>query len=243
MLYDATGKPIPDTAPRPPSPGVHVAWEPSDRYDSDVSRALTPSRVDAIMTSANSGDIEDQARLATEVLEKNWDIFQAVQTRRLAVAGLEWEILPPEGDDSGFAARVAADVMEALSPPQCDNAAFDTFHEAMVYEMMGALLPGFSVIEMIWAEGGSRIVGFQGIEPHHFAFRDSRRPRLITRDEPDGMALPPVKFVYHRHRARSGDPARGGLIRPLAWLHCFFSIEIRDLLTCGGRYGKPVLML
>ena len=70
----------------------------SDRLDSQVTRDLTPQRIDAIMQAANSGDVADQCRLCREILEKNFDIIQAVQTRKDALLGLQWSIEP--GDET-----------------------------------------------------------------------------------------------------------------------------------------------
>ena len=38
------------------------------------------------------------------------------------------------------------------------------------------------------------------------------------------------------------DPVRGGLIRPLAWLHCFIQCNIKDLLSFIERYGMPFIL-
>ena len=243
MLYDAHGKPLPDAAPAKPVAGSMVGWEPSDRADADVSRNLTPALVDRILTSANGGDTSDQCQLALEIEEKNWDIAQAVQTRRLAVAGLSWEILPPEGDDSAQATRIAEEAEQMLRSPRWDaDDEFDTFDEALFHSLQGALLPGFAVVELIWSGGGAELLGFQEIEQRHFTFRESRRPLLITRDDPNGIELDRAKFAIHYHRARPGARCRGGLIRPLAWLDVFARTNIKDLLTFIERYGMPFLM-
>jgi len=243
MLYDSRGNAIPERTAARPSAGPTVTWEPSDRYDTDVSRALTPARVDGILTNANSGDIEEQCKLSVEIEEKNWDIAQAVGTRRLAVAGLDWELLPPEGDDSAKAAEIAAAAEQMLRSPSWDvDDEFDTFHEALFWDLQSALLPGFSVVELIWSKGLTELTGFQHIEQRHFTFLESRKPLLVTRDHPMGFELPASKFATHYYRARPGARCRGGLIRPLAWLHTFFTIGWKDLNTFIERYGMPFLI-
>jgi len=242
-LVDQNGRPLPDTsAPPAPTPGQMVHWTTSDRDTTDVSRALTPSSLDSILKSANAGTIKDQAKLGVELEEKNWDIAQALNTRRNAVAGLTWDILPPEDDETAAAKRIAADFEAVLRSPRWDTDEYDTFAEAIFFELQSALLPGFAVAEIIWGEGGADIYGFQGIPQRHFTFLDSRRPLLVTDEEQDGVELTPGKFLVHRHRARSGDPARGGLIRPLCWLHCFANTNVKDLLTFIERYGMPFLI-
>jgi phage gp29-like protein len=242
MLYDAQGNEIRADAKAPPD-GRLVRFEQADRYDSDVSRGLTPEIVDRVLRSANSGDIADQSRLALEIQEKSWDIFQALQTRRLAVAALAWEIQP--ADDSPIARRIAADVEAVLRTPNYEPQDEDiqSFDQALVFELMGALLPGFSVTEIVWGKGGKTIEGFVGIPQQHFTFTGSRSPLLVTTDNPSGIELPRSKFIHHRYSARSGDATRGGLIRPLAWLHCFQTLAgVKDLLRFVERYGMPFLV-
>lgn len=243
MLYDHRGQPIEMQTTERPGDGRSVLWQTSDRPLTDVSRDLDPADVDRILTSANQGESAEQSRLAAELEEKNWDVMQALSTRRAAVSGLEWEILPPEDDESSLAKRVAADVEEVLRTPQYDTDEFDTFHEALTFSWMGALLPGFAVTELVWGDGGRRIVGFNHVEQRHFTFRETRRPRLVTEDEPDGIELPRFKFVVHRHRSRAGAMCRGGLIRPLCWLDVFQrQAGVKDLLTFIERYGMPFLL-
>lgn len=53
------------------------------------------------------------------------------------------------------------------------------------------------------------------------------------------MPLEPDKFVYLATRENGSDPARGGLVRPLAWLHCFLNVNIKDLLSFIESYAMP----
>lgn len=234
-------------ADKRPAIGAAVGWEPSDRAPGDVSRSLTPEKVDSIMQSANSGDTTRQCQLCAEIEEKNWDIAQALQTRRLAVAGLEWKVTP--GDDSPKAKQAAEELEAELFQPAAaalpDGTMLNTMAETIAFELMGALLPGFAVSEIIWAASAKRmsIAGFNPIEQRHITFNASRAPLLILNQHPQGVALAPGKFIVHRHRSRGGDLARGGLIRPLAWLDVFSRLAgMKDLLRFIERYGMPFLV-
>jgi phage gp29-like protein len=239
MLYDPQGRPIPEAPAVAPATGRTCIAEPADRRDPDVSRGLTPTKVDAILTAANSGDLADQSRLAFELEEKNWDISQAIQTRRLAVLGIPWTIEP--GDDTPAAAKAAELLAAELAATGHPNEGIDSFSE-LLNDLLSALLPGFAVSEIVWGPGGT-ILGFAYIDQRHLSFRDSlSTPRLITRDAPQGIELPPRKLVIHRLRRRGPDVARAGLIRPLAWLHCFANINIKDLLSFIERYGMPFVV-
>jgi len=214
--------------------GKFIHWQTNDRTVGDVSRGLTPAQVDFIMTAANAGDAAELFKLADELPEKNWDIFHALQTRRNAVLGCAWHLEP--GDDS-VAAKAAAEKLEAELRNCGSDQDMDSFYDLMG-DLERALLPGVTVSEIIWEPGGS-LAGFNFIEPHHLTLRDGRQPKLITVNIPLGMDLPRGKFVVHLLRAHGPDPVRGGLIRPLAWLHCFQNLNVKDLLRFIERYGMP----
>ena len=82
-----------------------IVWSESERGEEDASRGLTPERLDGIMLEANSGDPRRQARLCRDILERDWSIGHALQTRVNAVLGCPWRIEP--GDSSEGAAMAA----------------------------------------------------------------------------------------------------------------------------------------
>jgi len=238
MLYDPQGRQIPEAPAVKPVEGRAFIAEPADYRDRDVSRGLTPAAVDRIMCSANSGDTADQCRLAFEIEEKNWDISHALQTRRMAALGAPWQIEP--GDESP-AAKTAAETFEAeLRAAGDPDQEIDSFGD-LRNDLLSAILPGFAVSEILWGAGGV-IRGFSYLDQRHFTFRDGRRPKLITKDNPNGIDLPARKVILHGIRRRGPDVTRSGLIRPLAWLHVFANLNIKDLLSFIERYGMPFVI-
>ena len=213
-----------------------VLYKPDiyDRQDEDVSRNIIPAAVDRIMQQANSGDIREQCKLAAEILEKNADIMQAVNTRRDAVLGCSWHIEPA---DDTQRSREIADVLEKRLKTCGDGDELDTF-EDLLEDMLNALLAGFMVSEIVWRNGGD-IAGFKHIEQKRFTFAESFAPKLVTREYPAGIELDRRRIIYHKLRFHGSDPVRGGLIRPLAWLHCFKTVGEKDLLGFIERYGMP----
>lgn len=211
--------------------------ETSDRETIDISRELTPRKVDAIMRAANGGDIRDQCRLANELIEHNIDIAQAVSTRVNAVLGCHWSFEP--GDDSPEAEEAAEKLETQLR--NLDGSDIDNFDE-LLEDLMGALLPGFAISEILWKNGGS-IAGFHRIDQKHFTFVDGFVPRLVTSEHPNGVEIRPEAVLYHRTRFHGSDPVRGGLIRPLAWIHCFNNGTEKNLLSFMERYGMPFLVV
>ncbi len=212
-----------------------VIEEPSDRYQGDVSYDLTPEKINSIMDAANMGDIRDQVQLAAEILEKNADIAQALNTRKDAVLGLPWHI---QGGDDPQSQTAASHLEEVLR--DCGDAyGADSFSE-LLSDMLAALLPGFAVSEILWLPGGG-LRGFRHIRQSLFTFADGFIPRLRTDDEPSGILLPREKIIYNNARIHGSDPVRGGLIRPLVWLHCFKHIGEKDLLSFIERHGMPFI--
>lgn len=208
--------------------------ELEDRRGEDASRDLTPAKVDRIMAQANSGDSREQCRLARELLEKSDRVAHALETRKNAVLGCAWKIVPGEPGKAGeeAAARLQAQLEECG-----DGDLREGFHD-LLEDMMYSLLSGFLVSEILWVDGGD-IAGFQSLPGEAMHFMDGFLPRLVTREQPLGVELPRERFIFHRWRRGGHDPARGGLIRPLAWLHCFRSIGVKDALSFIERYGMP----
>ncbi len=221
-------------------PARRVVITPEDRYRYSTPASYTPARLYALFQAANSGDIEQLCLCGREILERNWDIQGAMDQRADALCGVGWEILP---GGPGEAAKQAAEGFAAALDETGLSLGFtdrpETFQELLRNLLDGVILP-FSAAEIVWKEGGA-IEGFQTIEPHCFTLRDSMIPRLVTDEFPDGMELVPDQFIIHQHRRRP-DPARGGKIRVLAWLHCLQNWPLKDLFSFIERFGMPFVV-
>lgn len=215
----------------------------SDREALDVSRRLTPAAIDRIMTAANGGDVEDLCRLCRELPEKSHDVAHALRARRNALLGCKWEIMP--GNDQPCAKMAAEALKTAL-----DNTGGDYGGEIGRLEsfrrlprlLSDALLPGFAAAEIVWKPGGVGFYGFRAVEQRFFTFAKSFSPRLRLRENWNGVELPHGKVIFHTMDENGPDPVRGGLIRPLAWLHCFSNLTLKDLLSFVERYGMPFVV-
>jgi len=234
-LLDQYGRELPAIESRRPAAGAFAQWESSDRDGQDPSRDLTPERVDAIMRAADQGDTAQMCRLSERIDDKSLDIGAALATRRAAVAATPWRVRP--SDDSAAAKALAEEAEAMLRSPRLSDGLIG-FDALVEFDLLSALLPGFACPEIVWGRGGD-ILGFQTIEQRHFTFQASRTPKLVTTSSPQGMELPYGKFCLHWHRAKSGDAVRGGLVRSLAWIHCFQSVNVKDLLRFIERYGFP----
>ena len=70
-----------------------------DKYSSYPSNGLTPQRLASIFKEADAGDIMRQAELFEEMEEKDPHLFSQLQTRKNAVTGLDYEVIPFDSDD------------------------------------------------------------------------------------------------------------------------------------------------
>lgn len=216
-------------------PGRWVQETPQDRSRYAQTGGYTPERIAALMRAASGGDISDLCIASREIRSRNWDILHALQTRTAALSGCGWTVEP--GDDSP-SAKEAAEALERELRGAGKNG--DGTFADLVGWLQLAVVDPFSAAEIVWSPTGG-ISGFRSVGAWHFTLRDGFTPKLVTEDAPNGMDLPPDKVIIHR-RGGESDPAAGGLIRCLAWLHVFQNYPVKDLLSFVERYGMPFVV-
>lgn len=91
MIVDQFGREIQSNKPILEEIAVQTV---RDRYASYPSQGLTPERLARIFKEADQGDVSRQAELFEEMEEKDLHLTGILQSRKLAVTGLEWDILP-----------------------------------------------------------------------------------------------------------------------------------------------------
>ena len=214
-----------------------VLATPADRARDDVARGLTPEKIDSILNLANSGDPRDQARLCRDVLERDWSIMHALSTRYGALEGLSWHLDPAPGEPR----TAALDALEGELRACGDSGEPGvTGFAGLLSALEAAMLPGYAAVEKLWT-GGGRIAGFAEVPAEAILFLEEG-PAVETEEHPRGLPLDPDRFLFHACRVRGGDPARGGLVRPLAWLHCFANVGVKDMLGFVERHGMPFIV-
>ncbi len=212
--------------------------DPNDRFRYGATTVYTPAALKRIFEAANAGDTEQLCLCGREMLERNWDIIGALEQRADALLGTEYDIQP--GGESELDAE-AAEAFDRELRAAGELNGLDTFHDLLSH-LTGAVVMPFAASEIVWGEGGS-LEGFANIEAYHFTLRDSFVPRLVCDEFPNGMPEDEAqnRFIFHQFRRKS-DPARAGLIRVLAWLHCFQNWPIKDLFSFIERFGMPFVI-
>lgn len=220
---------------RPPVGGM-LSHAPGDRHYGEQTGNLTPARVGSIMAAAVGGDVRDQYKLCQEVAEKDDAIQTALQTRAGAVAATEWTVDP--ADDSPRAKKIAEEVEALLlDPAPCRGEL--SFRQYCRWAVESSLLPNFSAAEIVWSPG-YKSVSFVPVDAHHFDFQNSPEPLFV---DASGARLPLEQGKWIVHQPQPGkDPARGGLIRPLAWIYCFKNLNLKDWLRYTEKFGMPFLL-
>lgn len=231
MILDYRGQPIkPPSAP--PKDSITVA-SVRDRWSTYPSAGLTPQRLAQIFREADQGDVLRQAELFEEMEEKDAHLFSQLQTRKLAINGLGWEVLPQSEDDAR-AQQVADFVSEALLSVDLDD---------LILDLMDAVAKGFSVVKLNWmADAGRTWIGsHEWVHSKKITFFDSMQPRILTdANQSTGEELPPWAFVYHRYKARSGYDTRAGVLRVCGWMYLFKNYAIKDWVAFAEVFGQPL---
>lgn len=231
-IYGPDGRPV-KMRERPMLDEVAVA-SIRDRFSSYPSVGLTPQRLARIFREADEGDILRQAELFEEMEEKDAHLYSLLQTRKNAVLGLDYEVVPfsEEAQDR----EVAEFVTEALDR-------ILGFEEAIL-DLLDAIGKGFSVTEIIWevAEGRVWARELRWVPQKRFTFAsEDGSLRLLTDQEPTrGIELPANKFVVHRYKAKSGHPSRQGVLRVIAWMYLFKNYTLKDWVAFAEVYGMPL---
>lgn len=218
--------------PRPDRREVTVA-QVTDKYSSYPSNGLTPVRLAEIFREADGGDVLRQAELFEEMEEKDPHLLSQLQTRKLAVTGLDFEIIP-FGDEPRDK-EIAEFIEEQLR-------GIESFEDVEM-DLLDAIGKGFAVSEILWGYDEGRVV-VQEIKSRHQKrfFWDSRDDsfRVRTEEHPEGIPLPPNKMIVHRYKAKSGHTSRAGILRVVAWMYLFKNYDVKDWVSFAEIYGLPL---
>ncbi|KAA5603765.1 DUF935 domain-containing protein [Roseospira marina] len=197
-----------------------------------IATGLTPERLATILKRATEGSVADYLTLAEEMEERDPHYAAVLGTRKRAVAGIEPIVTP--GDDSPRAGEIADFVRQTI----VDQPWFNT----MVVDLLDALGKGYAACEILWRTGPQWTpAACPWRDPRYFVWDETRTVlRLAADGEPNGVELPPGKFIVHVPHIKSGLPIRGGLARLVAWSTLFKSYAMKDWAAFCEVYGLPL---
>lgn len=226
--------PIVDTGEKSPVTAVVAVGDVNDRYSTYPSNGLTPKRLARILKEADQGDVMSQMELFEDIEEKDPHIFSQLQTRKLAVTGLEWTIQPAASDEEsqGVANFIEAQIRK-----------IPRFSEKLL-DILDAIGKGISISELCWGvsdTGRWVIEDIEWVHPKKLIWdSETDEIKITTKDHPEGIPLPENKFVVHKYKAKSGHPARAGIMRVAAWMYLFKNYDVKDWVAFCEVFGMPL---
>ena len=260
MLYGPDGRPLPPPPAREltrrAAQPTHTGWRRAQQWRSVVT-TLEPARLRNIYHALAQGTwTPDFFELAEEIEERDLHYRGVLQQRKLKAAGAALEVVAASDDDTDQ--EIAADVREQVAQGP-------GFHGLLI-ELLDALGKGVACVEIVWRRDGSRRwlpAHYHRVDPRWLVFRDDdgetpllMRDRISDAGEArpasataagygwSGWTLPadgltPGKFLYHRHKAKSGLATRGGLAYSVATMYLLKSTAVRDWWAYGELFGLP----
>ena len=222
-----------DTGTRRPVTARVALGDVNDKFSSYPSNGLTPRRLAQIFREADEGNVLRQMELFEEMEEKDTHLFSQLQTRKLAVTGLDWEVQPFSEDEGDK--QIADFVSGQLK-------GLENFDEVLL-DMLDGIGKGISIMEIDWAvENGRNVIrDVEYVHPKKLIWDGATdEMKICTREYPSGTELPANKFVVHRYKAKSGHASRAGILRVVAWMYLFKNYDIKDWVSFCEVFGMPL---
>ncbi len=237
-VFKSLGSLLPVSPSRPPATNRIINPQPADYARQYPGAGLTPARLRSFVQAADAGDPQMQFELFAEMLQK-WPRLAAVEnTRRLALTGLDWDIIPTVGDQD----TRNSDAQQTADFCRRTLHGLDRFRETLDH-LAGAIGFGLAVAELVWQDG--QLVDLVPV-PHSRINADPHEPwrlRVRTEDDPTtGVPLDqhPNKWIAHKPRATPGRNFDAGLLRASVLLYLAQNLSFKDWLIYSQIAGMPV---
>lgn len=196
---------------------------------------ITAGYVGALRVSADKLLLSKGGDLS--VYERVYDDDQVMtcwQQRRRALTSREWHVEP--GGNSARDKAAAAFVRE-----QFESLKFDS----VTTKMLNALFYGYAVGECMWATDGRWITldAIKVRKSRRFRFGRDGELRLLTKEKPEGVAMPDRKFwVFTAGADNDDDPYGLGLAHWLYWPVWFKRNGIKFWSIFMEKFATPTVM-
>lgn len=229
-----TFNPVTDSGTDRPVRSAVAIGDSQDKYSGYPSNGLSPRRLAAIFREADEGNVYRQMELFEEMEEKDTHLFSQLQTRKLSVTGLDWEVQPVSED------RRDVEVAEFVSG---QLHGLENFNDIML-DILDAVGKGISLSEITWGldrQGRNVVEDITWVHPKKI-FWDSQDDeiKICTAEYPQGIPLPENKFIIHKYKAKSGHPSRAGVLRVSSWMYLFKNYDLKDWVSFCEVFGMPL---
>lgn len=211
-----------------------------NRYSTYPSQGLTPQRLTSIFKEADLGDVSRQSELFEEMLEKDAHLFGIFQSRKLAVAKRQYEIISASDEKSDQ--EIATFVRDAFNNVQN--------WRQTIEDILDAVPKAFSVSQIMWKLENDRafIDRLEWVHQKNFRYGVASNPksdlnkirRLTDENLIDGLELEQNKWLVATIKARSGHPSRTSILRTCAWMYLFKNFDIKAWIQFAELFGLPL---
>ncbi|WP_245884242.1 DUF935 domain-containing protein [Hartmannibacter diazotrophicus] len=196
-----------------------------------VAGQLVPERLGEVLRQAELGEHRNYLTLAYEMEERYIHYRSQLQTRYLALDGIEPSVTVPDG----VPAKIGDFVNELVEDPEFGM---------MASALSDGIGKGYAVCEMMWEYQA------RALRPVKYVFRDPRffrfdkltmrELRLEVDGRFDGEELPAGKFARHVPSIFTGIPSRVGVARPACWAFMLQQFTLQDWAGFAETYGIPM---
>jgi phage gp29-like protein len=194
-------------------------------------QTLDPSRLASAFSQADTGHIDEQAKLFTRIEQHDPHIFSELAKRRRAVTGLGWQLNPPKD-----ATQAELDRTEELADMLRDIPRF----EDAQYDITDAIGKGLSAHEIEWQTGSTWVPKALHFVPSYMLRieRTTGEVQYLNNGLPE--SLQPSKWIVHEHRSISGYIEQAALFRVLGWTYAYKAYNTLDMQRFLEKYGLPL---
>ena len=169
-----------------------------------------------------------------EDLLRDSQVGSTLQTRRLAVVGKEWDVVPAREKRQDV--KIAEFVKEVL---------LGFNYDAARRALLSGIVLGYKPAEIMWeySEGDIWIKDIIGRASRRFVFDLKNNLRLLTpANMIEGEELPEKKFVVYKNISDNGSPYGDGLGRLLYWPCWFKKNAIKFWMIFADKFGSPTVI-
>lgn len=199
-------------------------------HEERVASGLTPERLGTILRDAAEGNARNYLTLAEEMEERYLHYASQLQTRRLALEGIDATV-----EANGANSKIVDAVTEVVNDDGFDDA---------LGNLTDGISKGYAVVEMMWEYERKALRPVEYIErdPRFFQLDRLalRNLRLAVDGSIEGDELDQAKYLRHLPRTKMGLPLRRGMARPAAWAYLIQQFTLQDWAAFSEVYGMPL---
>lgn len=207
----------------------------------------TFSKLRTLIRSADDGDIGETLQAFEEMEVKDPHLYGVASTRRMALTGLEWEVVSAAESQRFKGDKVLADEAAKFTGESLANLSWvgpdgipQTF-DATLCHLADAIGPNLAMTEIVWR--GPDVERLIPIPSHRICAnpQDLSRVWIQTSEHRSGEPLEGDKWVIHRPRSKPGFAYVPSLSYAVAFLWLVKLLATVDYSTYMTRFGIPMV--